>query len=170
MKVSEATRARRREASRTGHQLPAAMANALLWDTILQTSERVNGLPVVRFHGSYYLVAEGNPWPTFRQRCVLLARPDDPRGDLCITSLGLVEAFDPNPKRRGLRRPVVHGVQDDIQPVLSIPVAGAGATARAVRPAVPGAGPVPNHEQLPGGIHGRLPGGDQSELPSKGGA
>lgn len=145
MKVSPATRARRRDSGRIGHELPAAMANSLLWDVILEVSDKIpvrvpmvtkraGGLviakqtvpwyPVVRFKGRYYLVAEGNPWPAFRRRCVLLARPDDPRGDLCITNLGVVEAFVAHPKRRGLRKTTIHGVQEDITPVLELPTKG----------------------------------------------
>lgn len=118
MKVSEATRARRREAS-TGHQLPPAVANAILWDVILQTGDRVAGYPVVRFQGHYYL-ADGNPWPKFRQFCRLLARPDNPGGDLCITSDGLVSKWSTKPGRRWEQRREIVGVQDDVQPVVSL--------------------------------------------------
>jgi len=168
MKVSAATRARRRDSSRTGHQLPAAMANAILWDVILQLNPLVpsrvpvgvkddGGLvlskpipwyPVVRFHGRYYLVDHGNPWPTFRHYCRLLARPGDDRGDLCITSDGLVAKWVEHSGPRWKRKPTIYGVQDDIEPVLSLPVAGAITAAGTVRPAVPGPGEVQDDEQL----------------------
>jgi hypothetical protein len=130
-----------------------ALANALLWDVILQLGHRVRGdvkigvirlrgtWPVVKFQGRHYLVREGNPWPFYRQRCVLLARPDNPIGDLCILSDGLVVKYVTAPERRGQRKPEVVGVQDDIQPVVSLPVAGPDAAGRAVRQPVPGAGP-----------------------------
>ncbi len=183
---NKATRARRREAGRTGHVLPAAMANGLAWDVILELnrlvparvpigsepdgtiilSKPIPWYPVVRFKGRYYLVDHGNPWPAFRRYCRLLCRPGDDRGDLCITSDGLVAKWTAGAARRGHRRPTIYGVQDDIEPVLSLPVAGAITAAGPVRPAVPGA--VPGHdEQLHGRIRRRAPGGDQSQLHQK---
>lgn len=185
MKVSAATRARRRDSIRTGHQLPAAMANSLAWDVILACSESIpvrgqcydrNGdlrwvrhLPVVRFRGHYYL-ADGNPWPTHGKRCRLMSRPDNSGGDLCITSDGLVTKWSDRPGRRWEHQREIVGVQDDVQPVVSLPVAGAGAIARAVRTALSGAGQIPNHEQLPGGIPGRVQSDHQPELRQKAGA
>jgi hypothetical protein len=184
---NQATRARRREAGRTWHQLPTAMANALAWDVILQlnllvairvpvpndsvdpdgvvmSKRKVPWYPVVRFQGRYYLVDHGNPWPTYRDYCKLLARPGDPLGDLCITSDGIVAKWADGAARRGYRRPTIVGVQEDVQPVLSLPVAGAITAAGTVRAELPGAGAGQDHEQLHGRIRGRLPGGDQSQL------
>lgn len=180
---NQATRARRREAGRTGHQLPAAMANGILWDVILQLnplvpsrvpigvddtggivlSKPIPWYPVVRFRGHYFLVDHGNPWPSERKYCRLLGRPGNPWGDLCVTADGLVSVWSNTPGRRWEKARDIVGVQDDIEPVLSLPVAGAITAAGTVRPAVPGA--VPGHdEQLHGRIRRRLPGGDQSQL------
>lgn len=161
-----ATRAARRAAARTGHQLPTPMANALAWDAILACSERVAGYPVVRFKGRYYLVDHGNPWPTYRDHCKLLARPGDPFGDLCITSDGIVAKWVDGSARRGYRRPTILGVQEDVQPVVSLPVACPGAVTGPVRDVLPG--PEPGHdEQLHGGIRRRAAGLHQSELHSE---
>ena len=111
----------------------AALANALLWDVLLQLGTRIRGdvqigmlkirgnWPVVKFQGRFYLVREGNPWPVYRQRCVLLARRDNPTGDLCILSDGLVVRYVTAPRRRGQRQPDVVGVQDAVEPVLTLP-------------------------------------------------
>lgn len=147
-----------------GHQLPTAMANAILWDVILASSVTIPAknpslgvmadtrpTPVVRFRGHYYLCF-GNPWPTFRSVCRLAGRPDNPMGDLAITSDGIVAKWADGAARRGYRRPTIVGVQEDVQPVLSIPVAGAITAAGTVRAVLSGAGAGPNDEQLQRGI------------------
>lgn len=103
------------------------LANALLWDVILTCGPRIGGYPVVTFKGHYYLVAHGNPWPTQGQFCRLLAKPGCPTGDLCITSDGIVAAWLDRPMRRGYRRPTIYGVQDDVQPVRTLPIPGKAA-------------------------------------------
>lgn len=130
MKVSAATRARRRDSGRTGHQLPTAMANRLAWDVILACGPTIGGYPVVSFQGRYYLAdpRAANPWPSHRGFCRLLARPGDPLGDLAITEDGMVSKWSADPGRRWERKRQIVGVQEDVQPVLSLPVAGAGAT------------------------------------------
>jgi hypothetical protein len=126
-------------------RMSPALANSLLWDVILEVSERIQirvpvasnaagktsklsqpvpWYPVVRFRGHYFLVEHGNPWPRERQYCKLLGRPGNPWGDLCVTADGLVSVWSDLPGRRWEGRRQIVGVQEDITPVLELPTKG----------------------------------------------